>query len=253
MPIFEQMAESNVTAQKLYRMTLNKKQAIALNQLEKMAAKGELPDTPNGKYADVIEYMSARYLERELKKDSAIDTDISFERVMSEDEYNKRLFEYLGWLTKQPTSQAKIAALTYFKGRKEKERFIKDRLGDAYVTWQDLIPEGYVEWQPREGSVFYMASSIPEHVAEALYSEALESVGVTGTCSKVLAKGRSSRNGCQRRSGFDLDNLVTSINKDNPFVQVLRAWKQWQLISPKRFLKYNIRNFTGDLDAADNG
>jgi len=46
-----------------------------------------------------------------------------------------------------------------------------------------------------------------------------------------------------------LDNLVTSINKDNPFVQALRAWKQWQLISPKRFLKYNIRNWTGDLDA----
>ena len=251
MPIFEQMAESNVTAQKLYRMTLNKKQAIALNQLEKMAAKGELPDTPNGKYADVIEYMSARYLERKLKKDSAIDTDISFERVMSEDEYNKRLFEYLGWLTKQPTSQAKIAALTYFKGRKEKERFIKDRLGDAYVTWQDLIPEGYVEWQPREGSVFYMASSIPEHVAEALYSEALESVGVTGDMlKKVLAKGQKfPAMVVKEEVALTLDNLVTSINKDNPFVQVLRAWKQWQLISPKRFLKYNIRNFTGDLDA----
>jgi hypothetical protein len=50
-----------------------------------------------------------------------------------------------------------------------------------------------------------------------------------------------------------LDNLVV-----NPSVNViakghkraLRGWKQWQLISPRRWPKYNFRNLTGDADAA---
>ena len=31
---------------------------------------------------------------------------------------------------------------------------------------------------------------------------------------------------------------------------LLTAWKVWQLISPRRMFKYNLRNLTGDSDAA---
>jgi hypothetical protein len=51
-----------------------------------------------------------------------------------------------------------------------------------------------------------------------------------------------------------LEELYSNLNKQSPIAKYLyftpyRAWKQWQLISPRRYFRYNARNMTGDIDA----
>lgn len=115
-------------------------------------------------------------------------------------------------------------------------------------NWEDIIPEGYSKWQPREGSIYYMTDSIPARVAENLKQDLMSSIGITGNDIKqALAIGGPKKS-------FVLPNeLVKTLNKipdkPNPLSKVQTAWKQWQLLSPVRTIKYNLRNVTGDVDA----
>jgi hypothetical protein len=121
--------------------------------------------------------------------------------------------------------------------------------------WRDEIPEGHSIWQPREGNLFYMADSIPAKLAADLESGTLKEIGLTADqVKKVLAVGG-------KRKEFVLkDEIVATLDnlqkkKPQGFLEgldrkALRLWKQWQLISPRRYAKYNIRNVSGDADAA---
>ena len=55
----------------------------------------------------------------------------------------------------------------------KQQKFIKETLGDKFLTWEDVIPEGYVAWQPRDGRAFYRAQALPEQMVEELLSGAL--------------------------------------------------------------------------------
>ena len=120
--------------------------------------------------------------------------------------------------------------------------------------WREHIPEGYTTWQPREGTVFYIAASIPEAVAEQLYTGAMQELGVKEEdLRKVLAMGQRFREFVVKEEvAATLDDLVKSPTS-NPVAEFVlrtqRAWKAWQLVSPRRWFKYNFRNITGDLDA----
>lgn len=117
------------------------------------------------------------------------------------------------------------------------------------------IPEGYVEWQPRKGNVFFMTDSIPAKLAEELKIGKFEELGITADdLRSVLAVGG-------KRKSFvipedisrALDNFGT-VEQGGAFSQLSRglmtSWKVWTLVSPRRWFKYNMRNVTGDADAA---
>lgn len=118
----------------------------------------------------------------------------------------------------------------------------------------EAIPEGYTEWQPREGSVFYLSDSIPARIARQLLDEKVEELGITKEdLKKVLAVGG-------RRREFvipvevaeTLDRLFPQSEQNvvyRSMKALTRGWKVWQLISPRRLLKYNLRNITGDAEA----
>jgi len=121
-------------------------------------------------------------------------------------------------------------------------------------NWKDAIPDGHRTWQPKEGNVFYLTDTIPAKLAEKLASGALEEIGLTADqVSKVLAVGGKRKQFVLRNEVADtLDSLVNE-KSNNAIAQahkkVLRWWKMWQLLSPRRFSKYNSRNLTGDADA----
>lgn len=123
--------------------------------------------------------------------------------------------------------------------------------------WRQIVKKEYPEyalWQAREGNVFFMSDSIPAKLAEELTSGALEQVGITAKdLRKMLAVGgRRKELVIKKEIAETLDNLtiapsqnvISQLNK-----KLLRGWKIWTLISPRRYAKYNIRNLSGDADA----
>ena len=55
-------------------------------------------------------------------------------------------------------------------------------------NWRELIPEGYVEWQPRDGNVFYMTDAIPGKIAQELLTGKMEEIGITKKDIKKVFK-----------------------------------------------------------------
>ncbi|MBC7325401.1 MAG: hypothetical protein H5T99_08825, partial [Moorella sp. (in: Bacteria)] len=113
---------------------------------------------------------------------------------------------------------------------------------------------GYTTWQPREGNVFYLADSIPARLAEQLYNKALSEIGITeDQLRRVLAVGGRYREFVVKEEvAKTLDNLVKPAQDDlmhRLFSVPLSWWKQWQLLSPRRWFKYNARNLSGDAEA----
>jgi len=100
---------------------------------------------------------------------------------------------------------------------------------DREVTWQDLIPEGYTVWAPREGNVFYLADSIPARLAEEITRTAIAQEIGSEKIKKVLAMGRGFRQFVIKEEiAKTLDNL-TRTHTTNPIAEldrkILRKWK----------------------------
>ncbi|TES88925.1 MAG: hypothetical protein E3J94_07120 [Desulfobacteraceae bacterium] len=137
-----------------------------------------------------------------------------------------------------------------------KKKAIKKRkeTEDPDISWEDFIPDDYSAWQPSDGNVFYMADSIPAKIAVQIEKGLLEEFGITKDhLRKVLAVGLKRRQFVLKDEIIaTLDNMVR-LRSENPFLEAQRTlinkWKQWQLISPRRLFKYNIRNLTGDAEA----
>lgn len=240
------------TSGQLYQDLLNSKQAKFIDRLEEMAVKGELPAGANNEFKEFLLDMAANYV---AKKSGERNMYAMPDLFLREDEYAKQFYEYMNWLTERSDNeQVKAVAEGVFKGMAAKQRMIQNTLGKKYVTWQDLIPEGYSAWQPREGNMFYTANSLAENVAEELFYNIVSEVGVTADMlRKVLAVGQKfPQMVVPNEVALTLDNLQ-KVSQEGEFAKVYhtayRAWKQWQLVSPRRFFKYNVRNFTGDFDA----
>lgn len=123
------------------------------------------------------------------------------------------------------------------------------------TDWHNLIPEGYTEWQPREGNVFYLTDTIPAKLAEQLASGMIERLGISKEqVSKALTMGGKRKEFIIKEEiALTLDNLVKDRSPNaisEAHKNIITKWKQWQLVSPRRVFKYNIRNLTGDADAA---
>lgn len=119
--------------------------------------------------------------------------------------------------------------------------------------WREIIPEGYSIWQPRDGTIFYLADTIPARLAEQLTSDMLESMNISkDDITKVLALGGRRNEMVLKNEIVETLNSLHSDRTENMFVKghrtLIQKWKQWQLISPRRWPKYNIRNISGDAD-----
>jgi hypothetical protein len=129
-----------------------------------------------------------------------------------------------------------------------------DAKAKGLKDWHEAIPEGYTTWQPREGNVFYMADSIPSKIATQLTDDLIKEYKLTADeVSKIMTVGGKRTEYVVKQEVADtLDNLYNS-KPTNVFSEaskkILNQWKRWVLTrNPKSVIKYNIRNFSGDLD-----
>ena len=130
----------------------------------------------------------------------------------------------------------------------------KDAKTKGVDDWHKAIPEGYTTWQPREGNIFYMADTIPAKLAKELQDGFLDDLGTVPEAIKQrLAMGGQRSEWVVKNEVADtLDNLVRKKAEGATAGLsrgIMRAWKQWTLISPRRYPKYNIRNMSGDAEA----
>jgi hypothetical protein len=103
----------------------------------------------------------------------------------------------------------------------------------------------------KPGNQFYRALTIPEKVVEQLNEGILENID-PDTLREVWALAKAPR----AIMPVELVDQLNSMEKPKPegFLgkmadDTLAAWKGWStVVSPKRTLKYQISNLTGDLD-----
>lgn len=123
------------------------------------------------------------------------------------------------------------------------------------TLWKENIPEGYEIWQPRQGNLFYVTEAIPAQLAEKIFTETVNN-GLNlpkDYIRKLVARGRKYEEYVVKKEIADTLNRLTRGNNNNGIKRwhdwAIRKWKVIQLISPKRWTKYNLRNLTGDADA----
>jgi len=267
MPYFEEVAarmtaqlspESErgpYTAEEAFRIVLNTKTAIGMTKLGKLAVNGQLTTEIRGEdYSDVTQELADAYMaNKAARADFPDDPEMWGGNSVGN---IGRFFAFASAAIKDPdvSNETKLGVATVFKGIREKNQFIKDKLGDNFKTWDSMIPEGYVKWQPREGQVIYFANSIPERAARDLFEGQMEQAGITkDMIRKVMAIGGPRKEFViEEELAAQLDNLVVEPQRDflsKAMKWTLTKWKIWTLISPRRYFKYNARNLTGDADA----
>lgn len=220
-----------LTADSLYRQMLNKTQAMGFSKLNALAKAGELPD--NGQWDDLIDALATG---------NRADTG--------------QILAYASWVLNQHDgTPAAMAARMIFKGIREKSEFIETTLRKlgTFKTWEDFIPEGYSTWQPQEGNVFFLADTIPARAAQAILDGTLAQIGLTQEDIRkaFVVGGRRREFVLPDEVIAQMDDMVAQkpgfLNKIIATPQ--RAWKVNILLNPRRLVKYNIRNMTGDADA----
>lgn len=113
------------------------------------------------------------------------------------------------------------------------------------------IPDGYREWQPEKGNYWFRAITIQERVLDQILAGQIDAADAT--FRTLLAMG-------QRKPAWIIpDWLARAMDRfaherpqhalERGWIMVENAWKQWTLLSPSRLLRYNLNNFSGDLDA----
>jgi hypothetical protein len=122
-------------------------------------------------------------------------------------------------------------------------------------NWKDFVPEGYRTWQPREGNVFYISESIPTKVANQLFEKAMEGKGISKkdlqqVSEQLVVGGKRKEFVIKEDIAKTLDNITKDVPVRGSMANVLAKWKKLQLVSPRRFFKYNLRNLGGDAEGA---
>jgi hypothetical protein len=121
--------------------------------------------------------------------------------------------------------------------------------------WKKAIPEGYTTWQPRDGNLFYQVNTVPEKIAREIMDGTLEDITkLSESMKNTLAVGGKRKEWVVKKEIADTLNELEKTTKEGAFLgldkKVLTGWKQWQLVSPRRWFKYNARNLTGDAEGA---
>ncbi len=253
MPHFEELAKAynnaleegkeSLTAQDMYKRMLNVKQAWGISNLSKLADEGELPVDANGKYGELIEELAAIHGSEEQLPDYLM----------------PMLFEYMGWVSETHGKEepASKAARLVWSGIVNKRKYIKKTLGEKYVTWEDLLPEGYVTWQPDPGNRVFKAFTVTEKTVD-------EIIGSEETFATLLKDKKIKELlaiGPKKTQWAIPERLAKTLNGEDEFAtaqpnttiakaskNILTTWKQWILINPLRVWRYNLNNMSGDLD-----
>ena len=125
---------------------------------------------------------------------------------------------------------------------------------EGIEDWKTLIPEGHTAWQPEKGSVFYRGQTMPEQIVARFIEENPNFADVAAKFREAtILGGKKTEVVIPEGPAKTLDSLRT--NRDTATLDTINqkmigAWKVWTLLSPRRAIKYNLNNMSGDMDVA---
>jgi len=122
-----------------------------------------------------------------------------------------------------------------------------------------IIPDGYAEFDRHLMGLNYIdsitadAEFVPEFIASVKEQLGIESDEIV---EKIRQQTVKMRNNQVLIIPVEVKNAIvkefelkTSDAYPNFQKKLTQVWKRWQLESPRRFIKYNVKNFAGDTDA----
>ena len=190
-------------------------------------------------------------------------------------------FPLVVWVAQNLDGEAAGAAYHILAAVTARRQFLKDQLGEKYILADNMEKalkairrgggtewEGFKSWQPDPGRHMFTALTIPEHVFDRMRSklaEVFEDSGMAGMFPAGEVAAMMDRIKEQRVVGGPKFEMVLPVelaatldsfgSKDSDYYATvelyeksIRAWKQWTLINPRRYFKYNLQNTSGDLD-----
>lgn len=178
-----------------------------------------------------------------------------------------KVFPLLSYILDNDLDGSPGAAMV-LKAVSQRRMWMAQVLGRRYVDPSDIeevikrfAPEGYSLWSPEDGALLYTVKTLPEHVMDRMIDRLEAPEGVDP--AEFRAYLRKTRDvlaiGTGRYRMVLPDEVVATLNNvrnvhnegifEHLVGPVLASWKRWTLINPRRVLKYNINNLSGDLDA----
>lgn len=182
-----------------------------------------------------------------------------------------KLFPFLSWIMDNDQPGAMGAGMVFkaITGRKE---IVRQMLGERYMDPSDVTsavkkfaPDGYTIWQPEPGKHMFVSKTISEHVVDKFMQHLEQGQDIPAEMAALMSAGMRSQVKEQLAVGGEKYQLVVPIELAATlnglgdtysgnivnflFDSPLRQWKRWVLINPRRVLKYNLNNISGDLDA----
>ena len=125
---------------------------------------------------------------------------------------------------------------------------------EGVADWKTLIPEDHTTWQPEKGSMFYKGQTLPESIITRFVEQNPAFAEVAERFKEVtILGGRKEEVVLPSGLAKTLDNLRTNredATLDTINKKLIGTWKVCTLLSPRRALKYNLNNMSGDLDIA---
>lgn len=188
-------------------------------------------------------------------------------RIVSGQRDGEAPFALLNWILDNKAEGTMYAAMIY-KGIGQRNGLMRGLLGKAFIDPQSaqdlanrLAPEGYTTWQPDEGKLLFTAKTLPEHAMDSMLEQLDAPAGVDKEAFRqalMRAKDAMIMGGDKYAMILpqevadtlnELRRVDTGVFTDLLIKAPVRAWKRWVLINPRRFIKYNLNNTIGDLDA----
>lgn len=239
MPVFQAMARKQskatgkkVTAEQMYRRTMNQKQAIAMGKLNKLAAAGAFANAP-------------------ARLQPAV------RRLASGKATIPQTIPLATWAMKNSKDQkTAMASGMLVKAIADKKRLTKQLAGKNYIgtleqAYARFAKETHVIYQPHEGHHFFFGQTVSDAVAEAVATKGSAEV-TEKDLQKAMIRGQKRK---QLVIPRELDQTMKEVNQtgqygyiDQALAKTLTAWKTLKLVHPLSVSAYNIRNLSGDLE-----
>ena len=147
------------------------------------------------------------------------------------------------------------------KGYDKKAELIR-KYGNAkrgkIAEWKYHIPKGYSIFNPLSGQFISFAHSLAENCIGIAFEENCKNLGLSkDTISMLQTKFSDSISTQLMVLPDEITQTLSKLSTPNvhdPLYKFAKKltnyWKKYVLYFPTRFWKYNLRNITGDLDAA---
>ena len=140
-----------------------------------------------------------------------------------------------------------------------KEADKRQILGKTYRTWRDYIPDGYTTFQPSKGLLYLTGNSISDAAVQELLDAQQGNTPADRAVLEALDGVREAMQIAGKKPELVLpEPLAKQLEAlkpqrvpsffDEALSDAVGKWKQWQLFNPRRWLKYNVNNMSGDMD-----